>query len=738
LAINHLFLQLDQLRDILGLTEADADYEITAEATPLYQQTALSAMKSVLSGVSTPDDAWKKIEARREELLLPESKSKDLLSSIVMQALGGPLEETNKFATVNNEAAVYENLLEALEAKEALIDILAKSGWDEFDNFDKTFCDPWDRQSANGFLRSDERIKLYKIFLNRAVRKAEDGKISDEMFEKIMEVKGLLGISDDQAEVEARASFGPELQKVCLVACDEIVQDYTPELAKNMAKQINEVLENYRLSKDFLREQGATYYAKAVSQISDKSPAGIPTDEMKVALESLRDMYGLEEEDTYPAHMEYFGAVYKKSILESMGSTGVIRPEFKDALKDLRKRLGVREEDTKELFLEAIEEKFVPMVEWINSEMERTMLSQKQLAERRGRDMGEDVFQSGKSADGTLGLGAEVNIMGDIINLVDFYAENEIAEEQEIGTKEVDGEEVPVLETSYPITAIGTGTLDQEMAEYLYRQFVVGAFTAQGDQAGRYDSARATFGGILGLTSEKMEDINDNIGSTVYDNFVSRSMASKGALDQQDMMFLANIQTKLGLSSEQGEKLLLQSQKKVLSEEINAVMDDPTPQKLKAFREKCNMMGMDLAEDVGISGHRLVRMFESEIIPALKTGDITADNTDLLTEVQESLNMDQEECETVFENTVLRLAKQAMDLINSELMRGRDENTVEVIKELVRYAGFTEGDLDLTVDEATAYKVFNIYEAFDFSGQDKDSVEENKRMLKVALGIADS
>ena len=136
----HLATLMDQLPDILGLTEADADYESTAEATPLYQETALSAMKNVLSGIAEPDDAWEKIEERRKELLLPESKSKDLLSSIVMQALGGPLEETNKFAKVNNEAAVYENLLEAQQAKEALIDILAKSGWDEFDNFDQTFC----------------------------------------------------------------------------------------------------------------------------------------------------------------------------------------------------------------------------------------------------------------------------------------------------------------------------------------------------------------------------------------------------------------------------------------------------------------------------------------------------------------------------------------------------------------------------------------------------------------------
>jgi hypothetical protein len=336
---------------------------------------------------------------------------------------------------------------------------------------------------------------------------------------------------------------------------------------------------------------------------------------------------------------------------------------------------------------------------------------------------------------GVLGLGAEVNIMGDIISLVDFYAENEIAEEEEIGTKEVDGEEVPVFETSYPITAIGSSALDQEMAEYLYRQFVVGAFSAQGEQAGRYEGARGSFGGILGLTSEKMEDINDTIGASVYDNYVSRTMATKGSLDQQDMMFLANIQGKLGLSSEQSEKLLMQSQKKVLSEEINVLMEDPRPEGLKAFREKCNVMGMDLAEDVGVSTTRIVRMFESEIIPGLKSGEITSESSAILTEIQESLNLDPDECESMFESLLLRLAKQAMDMVNAELLRGREENTVDLIKELVRYAAFVDGDLGLNVEEAQAYQVFNIYEAFDFSGEDPKRVEANKELLQSALGI---
>jgi hypothetical protein len=96
--------------------------------------------------------------------------------------------------------------------------------------------------------------------------------------------------------------------------------------------------------------------------------------------------------------MEYFGSVYKKSVLEAMGITGVIRPEFRSSLEELQARLGVSEDNAKEVFLEAVQEKMVPMVEWIESEMERTMLSQQQLSRRRGKDMGEDLFRSGKSA----------------------------------------------------------------------------------------------------------------------------------------------------------------------------------------------------------------------------------------------------------------------------------------------------------------------------------------------------
>ena len=740
------------MQTILSLRDSDLEYEIVNEGAAPFQVTALEVMSQVIEKTMTPDEAWTIIDARRADLLMPEQITKQLISSLVMQALGGPLEETNKFATVNNEASTYEKLLEVLDAKAAIVAILQKSGWNEADNFDVTFCNPYDSASVNGFLSQEDRQKMYRIFISRSKTKGEDSKISDEQYSKMLEVKGLLGITDQSADTEVRQAFGPELVKILQNAADEVLTDYTPELLENLEKDVQEVIENYHLTNELVRQAGRGLYTTAVKRINAMSPSGIPSAEQIQALEGLQRLFKMDKEDTFGIHMDTFGSVYKKSVIEAMSVTGVIRPEFRQPLDDLRSRLGVSEKSAKAVFLDAVKERMVPMVEWIVSEMERTIFTQQQLSQRRNKDLGEDLFQSGKGADGTLGLGAEINIMSDIMNLIDFYNENDIAEKKEISTKSVEktvpaqeeGEEsqtvsveIPVYETKYPITALDIGAVDQEMAEVLYRQFIVGAFQSQGPNAARYEGAKGSFGGILGLTSEKMEDIGKNIGTTVYDNYISQTMRQKGALDQQDMMFLANLQGKLGLSPEQGEKMLLDAQRKVLNDEVDAIMDSPTPEGIKYFREKCNSMGLDMHSDVGVSKSRLIKMFEIEVLPGLKNGDVTSDRNDILVEIQESLGMEPDEAEKVFEDLLLRLSKSAAETIVANLKRGRTDSCVESIMDLVRFGEFLNGDLGIDfIPEATANQVMNIYEKLDFSAVDEATVASGKEMLKTVLSLS--
>jgi hypothetical protein len=119
----------------------------------------------------------------------------------------------------------------------------------------------------------------------------------------------------------------------------------------------------------------------------------------------------------------------------------------------------------------------------------------------------------------------------------------------------------------------------------------------------------------------------------------------------------------------------------------------------------------------------------------LKDGTINAESSDVLGEIQDSLGVDPDECEAMFETVLLRLSKNALEVIKGELLRGREENTVDLIKELVRYGAFTEGELGLSVDEATANTIFNVYEAFDFSDQAPETVDANKLVLRSVLGL---
>jgi hypothetical protein len=93
-----------------------------------------------------------------------------------------------------------------------------------------------------------------------------------------------------------------------------------------------------------------------------QSPSGIPSSEITEQLHALRDLLGMSEEDTYPAHLDIFGNQYRQSVMESMGSTGVITPEYREPLETLRARLGVSEEASRALYLDAMEERMKPMV----------------------------------------------------------------------------------------------------------------------------------------------------------------------------------------------------------------------------------------------------------------------------------------------------------------------------------------------------------------------------------------
>lgn len=116
-------------------------------------------------------------------------------------------------------------------------------------------------------------------------------------------------------------------------------------------------------------------------------------------MKGLAEFLELKKEDTFDPHSHMFGDKYKQSVEEAMSITGVIDPEYKKPLEDLKERLGLPNHYTRGLFLNAVESRMKPMVEWLVSEMERTVYTKQQIAQKSGKDLGEDYFRSGKQAD---------------------------------------------------------------------------------------------------------------------------------------------------------------------------------------------------------------------------------------------------------------------------------------------------------------------------------------------------
>ena len=318
------------------------------------------------------------------------------------------------------------------------------------------------------------------------------------------------------------------------------------------------------------------------------------------------------------------------------------------------------------------------------------------------------------------------------MSLVDFYLENEI------GKKVITNGEESETQQTYPVTALEIGGCNDESAEQLYRQFLVTCFTEQGPNVQRYEAAAATFGHILGFDKERQEEIGSNIGSMIYENYVNNIMRTKSALDQQDMMFLANIQSKLNLSSEKSQELLVEAQKKNLRTEaanLFADLNANSGKSIKAFRERCNGMGIDLQEDLNTSVDKMKTLFTIEVLEGIENGNITPESADILTEIQDSLGLAAEDCEEALDTLISNCAQSTLSNISNEFRRGRDERAAEEIKNLVKYAAFVGGEIDLSVSDDMAERIRDVFDAVDLSEENPEKVKEDRQLLLTVLGM---
>jgi hypothetical protein len=712
--------RLRTLQDILELSDDDAAYERSVECTPMFQQTLGTALESVVEQPETAAEAWVTVERKQQDLCLSKDGMMPLLDSLVVQTLGKPLEDASNFLNVGNKKQAIATLEQALKIKDAVFNLLQQG---QLTDLSSRYLDPTSASSANGFATPTDRQRLYNTMLAEYLAQG-DNNLTPENLETMAGVAQYLGLSDYEVSEASRAVCGPLVETALKAAALEITgDDFTETLAENLKIRTDKLIADLGVSEDLVKEYGRNVFRDAMKVMALKCPNGIPSEDQKKQLTSLADLLTLTSDDVAPFYVQTFGKVYKKSVLESMGSTGIILPEYREALDKLRGRLGIPEGDEKALFLSAAGERIKPMVQLLANEMERTMLTKEQLSQKRGMDMGQDVFKGGASAQGTtLGIYQQDTLTSDTLVLIDFYKENDlIVTDDETNS------------TTYPLTAISLSAIEPEMAEALYRQFVVSGFATQDtEKQTRIENDTPTYGGILGLKPEHQDAVRKSIAGLIYENYIKNALTTKPALDQQDMMFLANIQMKLDVSSDKSEEMMLETQKKILFDDANALFDrGVTGDGARAYREKCAGLGMELLSDVNLPRDRVESLFKVEVGEGISSGAITLDDTSLLQEIQESVGLDVEDAEKALGDLVSGVCQNVLDKVNRELMRGREENCVEELRRMLMFLKLTGGEVgDLLLPEGEVNKkILMIYQ------NSEGSDEEGAELLKNALDL---
>lgn len=378
---------------MLNVDENATQMVLASEVEPLLRARLDVTLRDLLHNNTTLDEAWERVNTHIQELLVPDFLFPLVLIPTSRARIQNILLNAAQVANRGDEAATHDCLVEAVERKNIVMAFLRNYSWATDEKLQEELFGG--ENAIHSCLAKSVCSGMYKTFLSRIARCSIENKISDTTFELISNVSQMLGIPQEGAKAEIDRAFTPELAEICEIACHEILNDYTPVLATKLQKRIEQYLADSKVTESSLQKAGRMSYEKALAEASKRSPSGIPTSTMNEALDSLRKMYHLDEDLIHKLHKKTFGPVYKQCVLEAMGSTGIIQPEIKEALANLRTRLGVTDKITKDLYLEAMADRFKSLVSWINSEVERKSLNQKQLSRKRRKDQGQDVFVAG-------------------------------------------------------------------------------------------------------------------------------------------------------------------------------------------------------------------------------------------------------------------------------------------------------------------------------------------------------
>ena len=625
------------------------------------------AIQTVIQNPAEADGGVSKLMHRKADLCISSSAAERVLVSTLKERLSEPFGQAIDFMRLGNKRGALGAMRSMLDAQDAITLLLDSCKQKEILNVESSLL--FAREALNLRILSPEIAqKLFNLLLTDAIESADEGALSS-----ISDVQIMMDLDDTTVESTYFEVCSPTIRArlVSLLAPDI-------EIKEKMSSAVKESLKSFVAS---LHIPDVVYSTIATEVYSNKLSTSTSGNQIMSAnerdeLDELARFLDLDENKLSELHLIACAGAYKQSVSEAMGATGVINPEYKIGLEKLGQRLRLRVEDQKKLYVDAIYERFVPMIENIVGEFERAILSKDQYSAKTGKDQGEDLFvQTGGSA---LGLEAGANLLIEVTNLIDFCDGNNLwtSMENKAGT------------FTYLISA--DGIKETNVLEDVYRQFIVSSF--QGRSPGsdnRYSLAQTHLSGILGIQEKRRTEIQNDIGKVVIGNYVGSLLRSKGTVEPTDFQNLVNIQQMVEMDEELAlqhiSDLKVKHAKGLVAQAIREPKLDRT--NLEALKAGLDKLDLDIVDDIGVEMHHRVECFIAEVITTIEDGDATASNKGAIEEIQEWWQVPNEEATASFSKAMQDICSTAANQAAIEL---KSKNELKVIEELEKVARFSQ------------------------------------------------
>mmetsp|Transcript_27401 Transcript_27401/g.74304 ORF Transcript_27401/g.74304 Transcript_27401/m.74304 type:complete len:657 (+) Transcript_27401:1573-3543(+) len=648
-----------------------------------------------------------------------------VILSLVQDMVNEPFEEAIRFVRLDNSKGAVARLKDMVYSKETaeiLLDKLVAAG---ALTEDSPACHALEGGLDLEAVKEADLTSAYRLFLADSLNEGADDYDQDS----VAIMGELLSMTPEKTVSVYNEVCGPMLRARLAegIAADDLGED---------AKKANQAfVAKLQIPAQVYEEVTAELYKNKLAACSGGGK--IMTLEERSLLDKMREFLDLPLEKCQKMHRVSCAGAYVQAVQEAMGAggSGVINTDYYAGLTKLADRLLLGEDDQRALFNDAVKARLQPMMDELLSQFERSVLNKQQLAQKTGKDQGEDLIA--KEGGGALGLESGANMMLEVVNMVDFYEGNNLWE----GTTDE-----ATNATTYTYRVDAKGMAEEKMLEEVYRQFTVSSFQARGSpgQQKRYALAQTHFAGILGIGAEREAEIKQDIGKVVYSNYVKQLLTSKGRIEQQDMQFLVNIQQVLKMEDEFCFELLGKLQKNFLREQIDKAIGGASAGKItgelaKSVRDRADSMGIDVREELKLDMTLKSDLFLAEVESAIKSKAVTVDNKELIEDFQDAWGIPNDVATKDFTRMVEAKCIAGVKSASQDLNNSNERSAVRYIDELLGYAQFIPQAVqhDAKVSKADKEKVLATYTAAkaSFDGDTDPEVTARLELLSTVLGL---